>query len=235
MRTFILLLAMVAVAAAPAMGTVYPQNGTNPQNVQINLQIGCYTQVYWNGPQDQVIDFGQTDWASPVLVGQYTGSNDSEGAWATGYFESTDTAYFWLDSNCNCNMSLTSAGNLKGVATNHMLPTWFTMCLTNNTGGGGGFIDGGVRQACEQIPMDGIGCYAEDVNPTDGLIELFPNIGGPARFPNQYPFPMAGAGVWTAGFLGHAQGTILFHARVLRNGMADPADLYTTNLAVFFW
>ncbi|MBM3318496.1 MAG: hypothetical protein FJY75_11655 [Candidatus Eisenbacteria bacterium] len=234
MRLCTLIAAALLLAAGPASGTVYVTNGSNPQNVQINLTIGCYTQVYWNSAADQVINFGGSDWGSPTLLGAYTGSHNTQDAWATGYFESVDTAYFWLDSNCNTTMTLSSSGDLKGTGTGHMLPTWFTMCLTNNTGGGGGFIDGGVRQACETIPFDGVGCYAADDN-GDFTIELFPNVGGPARFPNQYPFPMAGVPVWTAGFLGHAQGTILFHARVLRSGMADPADTYQTSLAVNFF
>ncbi len=252
-----LIAAMVLGLTLPLWADVYPVNGSNPQDITISLTIPCYTQVYWNSPgsswdeNDQTIVFndlvqdGNSDGdfyraTADGLIGQYgAATQSSQDPWAEGYYESYDAALFWLDTNCDADMTLISGGNLS-TQDGAELPTWYTIAFTNNTGCtynvDCGFIDDGVRDPCGVIPMDGQGCYGDDDNPADYVIE-YTQSDGASFWPNQFAFPMEdqnGNTTYTAHFHGHAQGTILFHARVLRSGMADPAGTYTTTLTVNF-
>jgi len=243
MRKILLIGVLMLVMAAPAGATVYVTNGSNPQDITVTLVIDCYTNIYWNNTDDQNIVFNDDvqdgsnsgDWWSSVLIGAYgTATKSSQDPWAEGYYESYDTALFWLDTNCDATMTLTCSGNLDNGA-GAELPTWFTTALTNNTdctcNVDCGFINGGVRQSKGQIPMDCEGYYADDTN-SDNVME---HMG--THYPNQYAFPMEVAGtpqVYTMPFTAHAQGTILFHARVLRSGMADNAGTYTATINVGF-
>ena len=240
---YILAALLVIALAAPAGATVYPTGGTNPQNITINLSIPCYTQVYWNSAADQSIYFNDIvqngsnggDWYSTVLTGAYGAApKSSQDAFAVDYYESYDNANFWLNSNCTSMMTLASNGNLWNG--NHKLPTWYTIALSNNTGCtynvDCGFISNSARLACGIIPGDGQGCYGDDTD-NNNAIEL----AGANFYPNQHSFPMQ-VGVAnttnTAVFPPFAQGTILFHARVLRAGLMDSWETYTTTLAVNF-
>jgi hypothetical protein len=236
--------ALLLLMAVPAGATVYPSGGTNPQDITITLEIPCYTNVYWNNTDDQNIVFssgvcdgtqGSGDFWRSTLTGAYgAATKSSRDAYAEGYFESDDAALFWLQSNCDATMTLTSNGNLANGSAE--LDTWYTVALTNNTNCtynvDCGFINGGVRQSDGQIPFDGMGCYADDSD-ANNVMELF----GGAFYPNQYSFPMESGGsntTYTGGFTAFAEGTILFHARVLRNGISDVAGTYTTTLSVGF-
>ena len=167
------------------------------------------------------------DWFSTVLTGAYgAATKSSQDPYAVGYYESYDQAFFWLQANCDVDMTITTGGNLANGGSE--MDTWFTMSLTNNTGTADGFIDGGTRHSDGSIPLDGLGTFADDAN-TDNVMELF----GGAFYPNQYSFPMEVsnvAQVYTANFTAFTEGTILFHARVLRSGISDPAGTYTTSL-----
>jgi len=250
LRKAVLILCLVALAV-PASAAVYTTNGANPQPITISLTIPGYTNIYWapsgagnsQDLDDQTILFNnivqdgstQGDWYSPALTGAYgVATAASTDPFAVGYYESYDHANFWMESNVNCTMQLTSAGDLNNGSVT--MPTWYTVALTNNAGCTWnvdcGFYDGGVRQSDGIIPVGGgMGCYADD-NPADGTMELF----GGTFYPNQYSFPMAGTyPTYTGGFTAFAQGTILFHARVLRAGISDPFGVYTTTLTVNFF
>ena len=193
LKKALLVVCLVAIAL-PASADIIPGNGTNPQNVTISLNIPEITKIWWNSPgyscdgDDQAITFNDTvqngsnhgDWWRVDLTGAYLAATKaSTDPWATGFYESFDFANFWLESNCNTRMRLMSFGDLSnGTAT---LPTWYTVALTNNTGTADGFIDGGTRHADGTIPLDGPGCYADDVN-ADYTMELF----GGAFYPIQY-------------------------------------------------
>jgi hypothetical protein len=239
MSRWIVAMIGVVMLAGPAFATVVPTNGTNPQNITITLVIPCFTQVYWNNTADQNIVFNDTvqnggnggDWYSTVLTGQYgVAPKASQDPFAAGYYESNDTAYFWLDSNCNTTMTLTSAGDLANGT--HTLPTWYTACVTNNTGNAPfGFINNSARVAtCGNAPGDGPANYMEEEPAGAMMIDTDCD----AFWPNQSSFHMATPSTYTYGFLGHAQGTVLFHARVLRNALSDAGGTYTTTLAVLF-
>jgi len=210
------------------------------------LSIPCYTQVYWNEDADQHIYFNDTvqngswnggDWyraTADGLTGAYGAATQaSQDAWASGYYESDDKAFFWLDTNCDVTMQLTSGGNLS-TAGGDELPTWYTVALTNNLGctclTDCGFINNGTRQSVAAIPGDCEGYYGDDAN-ADYAME---HMG--THYPNQYSFPMEDGGgnptTYAMGFDAYAQGTILFHARVLRSGLADAGGDYTTTLNV---
>jgi len=247
LRKAVLILCLVALAV-PASAAVNVSNGANPQAVTINLTIPGYTNVWWNPPgsanspdgNDQTITFNDIvqngsnggDWWSNVLTGAYGAATAaSTDPFAEDYFESYDHANFWLESNVDCQMQLTSSGDLtNGPAT---MPTWYTVALTNIVDQvNPGFIDGGVPKFDGIIPLSGgPGSYADD-NPADGVMELF----GGAFYPGQYSFPMAGTyATYTGNFTAFAQGTILFHARVLRAGISDPNGTYTATLTVMFY
>jgi len=237
------LVAIAMVIAVPAAATVNETNAASP-DVHVELNIGCFTNVYWNNTNDDheiffndIVQDGSNlgDWWRADLTGAYGAANPgdpkaSQDAWATGYFESYDEAFFWFQANCDVQMTVTTGGNLTHTSTSEELDTWFTMSLTNGTGTADGFINGGARMSDGSIPLDGLGTYADDSN-TDTVMELF----GGAFYPGQYSFPMgSGAKVYTANFDAFAEGTILFHARVLRNGISDTAGKYTSSLNMTF-
>ncbi len=241
MAKYLIASALLLAIAMPAGADIYEQNGATP-DVEIFLTIPCYTNVWWNDPgrddtgwdgNDHTITFntiqnGQTggDWWSDTLEGNAYGVDPddpkaSTDAYAEGYFESFDAAFLWLQSNCAVDLTITGGGNLASAG--NELDTWFTMALTNNENGTGGFINGGASQSCCDIPLDGPGCFAWDSG--GGTLDLF----NPAHcHPNQDAIPMTGT--YTASFSAFAEGTILFHARVLRNGISDPAGVYDTDM-----
>jgi hypothetical protein len=237
------LVVIAMVIAVPAAATVNETNPATP-DVYVELNIGCFTNVYWNNADvdhqiffNDIVQNGSNtgDWYSAVLTGAYLAATKaSQDAWATGYYESYDDANFWFQANCDVQMTITTGGDLKNSSAPDTLDTWFTVALSNNTGCtynvDCGFIDGGARQSDGIIPLDGMGTYADDAN-TDTVMELF----GGAFYPVQYSFPMGSVGTtYTANFDAFAEGTILFHARVLRNGISDAAGEYTTSLDMTF-
>lgn len=256
MSRIILASLLVMLLALPAMATVHENNGTDPHDITINLNIPCYTNVYWNNTDDDhtinfcdVVQNGSNNgdwWRDPSsgVRGAYS-ANDalafpynkpSQDAFAQGYYESYDHAFFWLESNCNVDWTVTDNGDLSNGSST--IPTWFTIAFSNNTDGGGGFIDGGARQSCGQIPLDGYGTYAQDSGGdlTMTLFACTDDGGGSAFHPNQWPFPCNNSSWTTASpsFSAFCQGTVLFHARALRSGLQDQAGSYTTSIDMAF-
>jgi len=250
---FALLAVLVMALGSTATADINVTNGANPQNIEISLTIPALTNIWWaevgsgysHDLNDQRILFNDTiqdgstggDWYSDVLIGAY-GATDkaSTDPWAEGYYESFDAALFWMESIVNTSMSLTSMGNLANGPAE--IPTWYTVAFTNNANCTWnvdcGFIEGGTRHLDGIIPQGGgQGSYGDDAN-ADYLMEIY----GGAFYPNQYAFPMedgAGNTVYSASFTAFAQGTILFHARALRDGLNDFHGTYTTNLQVQFF
>jgi hypothetical protein len=248
MVRYVLASVLVLLLAAPVGATVYETNGTDP-DITITLTIGCYTNVYWNNTDaDHNIYFNDTvqngsntgDWfrdRSGGVRGAYgAATKSSQDAWADGYYESYDAAFFWLQSNCHVDWTVTPSGDL--TSSTDALPTWFTIAFTNNTGGGGGFINNDTRQTCGTIPLDGAGTYAQDSN-SDGVMTLFSctdDGGGNAFYPDQWPFPMTGGPYTTTAhsFSPFCEGTILFHARAERSALQDDAGTYTATINMAF-
>jgi hypothetical protein len=243
MFRFILAGLLMMAIAVPA-GAAITTNSTNtPQNViNVTLDIGCYTNIYWNNNAEENIVFSDLvqdganagDWWSSVLTGAYGNADPgdpkaSQDAYATGYFESYDAALFWLQSNCDVTMTVTPSGDLTSGS--NTIPTWYTAALTNGTNCTWnvdcGFINGGVRAPDGIIPLDGQGSYADD-DMAGGWM-----LSGGAFYPNQHSFPMT-AGAFTADFTAFAEGTILFHARALRSGISDNAGTYTATIGLAF-
>jgi hypothetical protein len=232
-------LLMLAVAM-PAGATVYTNHSGSPGNdvITVTLVIGCYTNVYWNDVADENIVFNNAtgsggDWYNTTLTGAYgTNTKASQDAYATDYYESYDAAFFWLQSNCDVTMTVTPNGDLTHTDMTSTLDTWYTVAFTNNTnctpGTDCGFINGGVRVSDGNIPTDGQGFYANDSDNNDVW-----ELGGSGFYPNQHCFPMVD-NPQTASFTAFTEGTILFHARVLRNGISDKAGTYTTTIGMTF-
>ncbi|MCK4546167.1 MAG: hypothetical protein KAW17_01885 [Candidatus Eisenbacteria sp.] len=253
MLRYVLASALVLLMAAPAGATVYETNGTTPDDITITLTIGCYTNVYWNNTDadhnivfnDIVQDMSNTgDWYSSILRAGYgSATKSSQDPYATGYYESYDGAFFWLESNCDVQWDVTPDGNL--TSNTDQLPTWYTIAFTNNKDTGldgnigGGFIDGDARWSCGTIPLDGGGTYAQDAN-SDGSMTLFQcydDFGTPgdqsAFYPNQWPFPMT-EGMKRGNYHASCQGTVEFKARVERSGLADDSGVYTAHINMVF-
>lgn len=238
----------------PVWAVIYT-NTTNPQAITISLSIPAYLNIWWNIPgvsglgrdgDDMAITFNNlvgtdplngwaADWHHNILRDPAAGydhaySKSSQDAFAVGYFESYDPACFWVKSNTNCFMTLTSFGNLNAPTANVPIPTWYTVALTNGTGTANGFINAGSRFASGTVPGDGPGVYAAD-DVADHVMELWT---GQAFYPNQFCFPMADLNPYYGNFQQYCAGTILFHARILRDGLNNCAGQYTTHLEVLW-
>lgn len=249
-----LLLAMIFVAASAVNADINTPNVVHTNSIEISLTIPGYTSVTWPAPGDptpdpsqpvdgshETITFNDTvqdgtnhgDWYNDELEGQYgSAPAASTDPGAEGYYESYDQAEFWLESNVNSTMTLTSGGNLTNGSAE--LPTWYTVAFQNQAHypSDSGFIDGGIHHFDGQIPGYPAAAYGAD-DDGDHVIEKFP---GPGRFwPDQYAFPMVEGGsptVYTANFTAYTEGRIIFHARTLRSAESDPAGAYTTDLTV---
>jgi hypothetical protein len=226
-------MACVLLLAVPAMGITW--DGSQTGTVVINLNIDGWAQVQW---QNTVIDFnGASDWWSASLANvAYASCPDDQGkiptdAWAGDdyygprYYEAAEGADIFVRSNATIYMDVTTTGDMTRSGGSETLPTWFTLCfepfllddvwLDDGAGGAPGNTD--------------LGCYA-----FDGGGNTFATCTG--VFPNQTCFPCAGATTWTTGAMDpEVEGTLSFKARVERNGMADQAGSYTTNLNVSFY
>ena len=245
MSKYILATLLVLLLVGPVGAAVDETNGTDP-DITISLTIPCYTQVYWNNTTDDhqivfsdlVQDGSNTgDWyratADGVRGAYGNATKASTDPWAEGYYESYDTAFFWFKSNCDVPLKVTPSGDLSD-GNGHTLPSWYTISFTNGTGSADGFINNGTRVQCGTIPMDGPGTYAQDSN-GDLSMTLFSctdDANADAFYPNQWPFPMAGAHMETStdGFTAFAEGTVLFHARVQRSGVSDVGGTYTGSI-----
>jgi hypothetical protein len=245
MLRYVLASGLILMLAAPATAAVH-NNG--PSQIDIQLQIPCYTNVYWNSPgsshdgDDTLILFNNGvrpgdsygDFWNSTLMGAYgdpVSGKSSQDAFATDYYESYDQALFWLESNCCVTMVMTPGGDL--ACGPNTLPSWFTVSLTNNTGTADGFIDGGARQSCGAVPLDGPGVYLFDAGSGVAGMDDRDDPTCSHHWPNQHPFPMTG-GPWTTTFNQYCQGTVLFLCRVFRSGLQDAGGVYTGSIGLTF-
>ena len=237
----------VLVLAIPAFSYNVTWDGDSSGVITINAQIDCYIQVLW---QDVEIHFQATandtphDWWSHQLMGVgYMACPDSEGKfpldpWAGDayycgdsgmYYESGDGARIFVRSNNSLSMIVTTNGDLHGTINdpNNKIPTWFTVCLAP-------FWIGGV-QLQGTVPLDGPGQYLYE-DPNNPGVFLHGDDSQGHNYPNQYAFPCEPAGTsWTLGSMPpYVEGTIKFLARILRRGLADAGDSYSTTLNVAF-
>ncbi len=244
-----LLIPLVAALAAPTLAAhqwdIQGGGGGTTEVMTVELTVAGYTQVIW---QDSSIDFASDVYDAGTgdyirhkddgLTGQYVtlGSDPRDGmdkasgdAWTDHYYESRDGAWLWLDTNTDVTMTVVSGGNLTNGS--HEIPTWFTLAGSGDWFTG--FLLGNAWQNDGNIPGDGAGSYAADVDggSPDGVMEL----GGTPFWPVQYSFPMAGAiTTWTLSLPGHSKGNLKFLGRIKREGMNDPAGTYTSTLTVTF-
>jgi hypothetical protein len=242
MRLSLLSLILPLAMAAPAAAHTW--DGSPSGTFDVTLEVMGYTQVQW---QDTTIDFAFDNYT--IAGGDYIrqpaggvrgiyapldgtsaapGGKSSGDAWTDAYYESRDGAYLWLDTNTDVVMTVTSGGDLtNGTAT---LATWFTLAGSGDWSNG--FLRGGLWMNDGNIPGDGAGSYAADDIGPDNIMEM----GGTFFHPDQYPFPMvgAGSGPWTLDLNGHSKGNLMWLGRVKRNGMDDPAGVYTTTIGVAF-
>jgi len=240
MRSFILLPCLLGLVLAAPASAQHQWDGAQAGTFSVAITVMGYTQVVW---QDTDIVFAYNDYTN--LTGDYrralagterglyvaldgSGDNDNKAsgdAWTEAFYESRDGAHLWLDTNTDILMTVTAGGDLTSGG--DTIPTWFTLA---GSGLAGGFLRGGLYVNDGNIPGDGAGGYAADDSGPDDIMEL----GSTAFHPNQYPFPMTGAGPWTLDLDGHSKGNLKWLARCERHGMDDPAGTYLTTIDVGF-
>jgi len=153
--------------------------------------------------------------------------------WAHAWFESLDQAQLYINTNTNLTMTVTPQGKLND-GSGHELPSWFTMCGTGLEAHDG-FLWGGAPYTHGDVPTVGRdGAYFADKggNPNSGSLTMLPSNPN-TKYPSQYCFAMEG-GPWIAHFDPPTRGTIVFHARIFRDGMNDVAGVYTGTIKVDF-
>ncbi len=253
LRVFMAIVAVAALAVpAAGYGTDwdFPVSGTDAdEDLIIELTLDCWIQIDWQD-FDMVFD-GVGDWYCTQLAhAGYIACPDPQGkfptdAWAgddyyTGglgmYYESADGAVIFVRSNNLLSMNVHTNGDLYGDNFHETIPTWFTVCLSP-------FQIGGVALV-GTVPVGGTtGHYLYDAtggdpatfgHGDDGVAGSFPP--GYFNYPDQYPFPCeVDSQDWNTGSMEpYVEGTIKFLARVLRHGLDDRGDDYTTWLDVTF-
>jgi hypothetical protein len=192
-------------------------------------------------------DLHRTD--ADGLIGQYVPTDAASGAsedfQACGYFESSDGAIIWLQSNTDLTGSITTSGDLDDGYGN-TLPTWFTILVQGfektlhipdpqgfRLGNApGGYVADGV------IPGVGQGGYAGDGDQVgeDVAGPVTPiAFGNQAVYPNQDAFQMAtnnGSTLDLDAPIG--PGKMKFVARCLRDGTHDVAGPYSATMMIAF-
>jgi hypothetical protein len=243
MLRYILAGICVLALAAPAYGYEVIWDGDPDGNIDINLQIDCYIQIIWQDTDINFTDQPPYDWWSTTLVPvgnqrcpddgnqhpMYPWAGDAYYAASGRYYESDDGATIYIHSNNDLTMRVHTNGDLTGTnlpipTPPNTIPTWFTLALCP-------FQINSVWIAGHNIPFCGNpGCYASDTD-TDGNMEVCTC----PDHPNQFVFPCAPASQdFFLDLDAETQGTMKFLARIHRNGMADPGDLYYTFLDVHF-
>ena len=231
--------AFTLMAPISVYGIIWVGEPTN--NIEIAIQIDSFIQIDW---QNTEMAFGQgTDWWYPQLMGIpgqscpspdgcYPGdpwAGDVNGpAGANGYFyEEGVGAWVYVHANTDLSMWVTTNGDLEGQtnSSNH-IPTWFHVCLCpfmiNSQWLMTGIVPGSGGQYGSFLFDAGSGQFGYD-DPT-------------YNHPNQWLFPCDPSAItWQLGPMQpETQGTIMFHCRIERHGMADPGDEYYTWLDVSF-
>jgi hypothetical protein len=264
MRRFII--TAIAFAAVLAFGSaafaVLDIQGAGPITVKLTIQP--YTQVWFQddnwqtppGPGEPDIVFSPTAGVDPSrklplgLIGQYlytASMGSAEDGWATGYFESTDGATIFMQSNTDFSGSLAITGDLSD-GLGHTIPSWFTIAVNGwdpilgvpdpngfrlkNSVTPGGWVNDGT------IPGNGKGGYAGNGNLTgeDVAGPVIPfAFGSQAFWPNQDAFRMATMNGSTFDLDAPVgPGTMKFLARCKRMGVIDVAGNYTATITPTF-
>ncbi len=154
------------------------------------------------------------------------------------YWESGDWADIYVTSNGGMNLQITPSGDLTNGS--FTLPSYFTAAAA--WWDVGGFIANGTTYMggwTAGVPPFGWndGQYLSNVAGTDFGLEspsaVWPGLVNPFNeFPTQKAWVMAGSPTYTLAMNQYVRGTFTFHGRVERNGMSDPAGVYTANLNV---
>ncbi len=228
-KALVILVALMIAAPAMATTTWDIQGGGASEGIDVTLDIDGYIQIIW---QDLNIAFsGGNDWQwnGPNVRGDeyFWNTVPVDDPWTEDYYESGDAGYVYVKSNTTFHMVSDPDHNLEQTIEGHTyeLPTWFTLCACPFILNGETLDDGVVPGSGGQH-----GSYAADED-ADGTMEL----GGTAFWGNQYCFPFEGpVDSWTLNLPGASQGTLLYHARVDRNGITDAAGSYSATLTVSF-
>jgi len=145
--------------------------------------------------------------------------------WAHAYFESDDQVVLYVNTNTDITMTVTPQG-LLSTKDGDTLPSWFTMAGAGYDGflmGGTFYTDGGVL-----LKPGTEGRYFR--SDSSSVLQLG---GSYTEYPDQYCFPMNG-GPWTADFDAPTRGSIIWKARIFRDGMNDVAGKYRGRIDVSF-
>lgn len=189
---------------------------------------------------------------SDGLIGEYdpttSTSGTAEDGWSMGYFESRDGATIWIQSNVDLDGYVCPQGDLEELGGGHTLPSWYTVAVTGydhgtgmpdpngfrlgNALGGSGWVSDGI------LPFASAGGYAGDGDATGNEVLLVPagifSFGNQGFWPDQDAFAMASACGMFDFDAPVGPGTIKFLGRVHRNGVADPAGIYTSYINIGF-
>jgi len=233
---------LVLILAFPVWGYETIWEGDPENDIEINLQIDSSIPIIW---QTTAMAFGQvTDWWYPQLMGIagqpcpspdgcYPGdpwAGDPSGpAGADGYYyEEGVGAWIYIHSNNTISMWVTTNGDLEGQinSSDNHIPTWFTVCLCP-------FMIDDQWLTTGIVPGSG-GQYGSFLYEASSGIFGYDNSA--YNHPNQWAFPCdPELQTWQLGPMQpETQGTIMFHCRIVRHGMADPGDNYYTWLDVSF-
>jgi len=173
---------------------------------------------------NQAITTYSGDWPSGEQ--SWCPGKDATDPWAHAYFESEDQVVLYINTNTDITMAVAPQGLLSNND-GDTLPSWLTMAGA----GYGGFLMGGVSYTGGGVLLQSStdGRYFQ---PVSGVLQLSSSYAYTA-YSNQYCFPMNG-GPWTGDFDAPTRGSIIWKARLFRNGMNDVAGTYTGTINVGF-
>jgi hypothetical protein len=236
MRNLIISVLVLALCAPAAFAATY-ESGTGTNNVTVSITIDSYINILW---QDTDILFNNLtgsggDWHSPTgpVANAYAqNTTASTDAFASGYYESFDDAHIWFEANTDVDMQCSGLPLTHISRTAFSLPTWFTICFSNgHPNYNQGFYLAGSYWNDGTPPGSGPGGYAG--NPGSGAINLGPGQAMWGDGVGQDVFNMDGT-AYAGTLVAPSNGSIVWHARCLRNGIMDLAGQYNTTLVLVF-
>ena len=157
------------------------------------------------------------------------------------WWESFDGAHVFVRSNCGLTMDVVPGGPLSASCVGcptHTLETWYTVAATGMNWDtppshpNGGFMANGCVYGMGNIPLIAANCDGQYLGNSFNLVATPPAPPADNMWPGQWDFPMTVGSNQQLGMDCIVCGTFEFKARVLRQGMVDPAGAYTTNLQV---
>lgn len=260
MKKVTILAALVGVLALS--GTAFAAvdiQGAGPITVQLTIQP--YTQIWFQddawatppGTGEPDIIFSGTAGVDPsralsgTVIGVYgygTLAGSAEDGFAVGFWESTDGATIFMQSNVDFSGSVATSGDLANGA--NTIPTWFTIAVNGYDASIPGSDPNGFRLGNAvggwvndgTLPGDGQGGYAGNGNLTgeDVVGPVAPFVfGNQGFYPNQDAFQMGTTAGWTFDMDAPVgPGTMKFLARCERNGVVDVAGVYTATITPTF-